>query len=82
MANSRPPTTKNGSRQSATLVSTATTGTPTTTADAMMPWATPMARPRFSGETTSLMAAMLLGGIMDPPSPVPMSKNISRTSVR
>jgi len=23
------------------------------------------------------MAAMLLGGIMDPPSPVPMSKNIS-----
>ncbi len=68
----------NGNRQSAMLANIATTGTPITAAAVLIPEAAPIARPRCSGVTTSLMAAMLFGGIMAPLIPVP-SRRIIKT---
>ena len=66
----------NGNRQSDMLANIATIGTPITAAAVAIPEAAPIARPRCSGVTTSLMAAMLFGGIMAPLIPVPSKSAI------
>ena len=66
----------NGNRQLAMLANIATIGTPITAAAVVTPEAAPIARPRCYGVTTSLMAAMLFGGIMAPLIPVPSRSTI------